>query len=399
MRELILIKNGEIALKGLNRNSFEDKLIKNAKRSLAGCGQFKFYKAQSTIYCEPVEEGADMAGALERLQKVFGIAALCRAAVVEKDFEAIKATAAAYLKDTLRAARTFKVEAKRSDKSFAMASPEICRELGGYLLSQYPHLRVDVHRPDVTVTVEIRDFGAYLHTDQLPGAGGIPVGSGGKAMLLISGGIDSPVAGYMMAKRGLELEAVHFAAPPYTSERARLKVIRLCEKLLPYAVSVRLYVVGFTEIQVAIRQNCPEDLFTLIMRRQMMKIAERLAEENRCEALITGESVGQVASQTMQALAVTDIATRLPVLRPVIGMDKTEIIRIARQIDTFETSILPYEDCCTVFTPRHPKTKPRLGDILKAEERLDVAAQIDQAVREAEVIQLCADWPRQEEII
>ena len=375
MKELILLKSGEIALKGLNRGSFEDMLIKNAKRSLYGLGRFKFYKAQSTLYAEPLEEGCDLDGAVARLSKVFGFSGLCRACVVEKDYAAIRDAAAEYLKAELEDAATFKVMAKRSDKRFPMNSPEICRELGGDLLERFPHLKVDVYNPEITVVVEVRDFGAYIHRDQLPGAGGIPVGSGGNAALLLSGGIDSPVAGYMMAKRGLNILAVHFSSPPYTSERSLLKVKALCQKLTPWCGRIPFYNVGFTNIQEAIKSACPEDLFTLVMRRQMMAIAEEIALQNDCGALVTGESVGQVASQTLAALRCTEAAVNhLPVLRPVIGMDKEEIIAISRKIDTFETSVLPYEDCCTVFTPRHPKTKPRLEELLAAEEKLDAPA-------------------------
>ncbi len=379
MKELILLKSGEIALKGLNRSSFEDMLIKNAMRSLYKVGKFKFYKAQSTLYAEPLEE-CDLQEAEDRLRKVFGIAALCRACIVEKDFEAIRLAAAEYLKDELEDARTFKVTAKRADKRFPMNSPEICRELGGYLLECYPHLKVDVNNPEITVVVEVRDFAAYVHRDQLPGAGGIPVGSGGNGALLLSGGIDSPVAGWMLAKRGLRLVPVHFASPPYTSERSLMKVKTLCEKLVPWCGRIRMHTVPFTAIQEVIKENCPEELFTLIMRRQMMSIAQEIALQNQCGALITGESVGQVASQTLAALNCTQQPIEIPVLRPVIGMDKEEIITIARRIDTFETSILPYEDCCTVFTPRHPKTNPKLADILAAEEKIDFASMREKAI-------------------
>lgn len=370
MKELILLKCGEIALKGLNRGSFEDALIRNARRRLEDLGKFKFYKAQSTIYAEPLAE-SDLDEALERLSKVFGFSGLSRAAIVEKNFDAIKTAAAEYLRDGLLSAKTFKVTAKRSDKSFRPASPEICAELGAFLLEKFPHLSVDVHGPEITVTVEIRDFAAYIHREQIPGAGGMPVGTSGNAALLISGGIDSPVAGYMMAKRGIRLIAVHFASPPYTSERAELKVKTLCEKMSAYCGRISLFTVPFTEIQEQIKEKCPEDYFTLIMRRYMMEIAAKVAAQNDCGALITGESVAQVASQTLMALACTDDASDLPVLRPVIGMDKEEIVSIARKIDTFDTSVLPYDDCCTVFTPRHPKTKPRLEEVLKAEVPLD----------------------------
>ncbi len=388
MKEVILIKNGEIALKGLNRSTFEDALIKNCRRRLEGLGSFKFYKAQSTIYCEPTSEESDVDEAMERLKKVFGMAGLTRSCVVNKDWEEIIATAPDYLREELSSAKTFKVTAKRADKHFPMGSPEISRELGGVLLSKFHHLKVDVHNPEVTVTVEIRDFGAYIHADQISGAGGMPVGTSGKAALLISGGIDSPVAGYMMAKRGLELCAVHFISPPYTSERAKLKVVSLCEKMTAYCGRMKLYVVHFTEMQEAIRDKCPEDLFTIIMRRYMMKIAERIVSDKGASALITGESLAQVASQTVQAIACTDIACEMPVLRPLIGMDKDEIVMIARRIDTFETSILPYEDCCTVFTPKHPKTKPKISEILIAEEKFDPSEMIEKCIETVEIIQV-----------
>lgn len=388
MKEIILLKNGEIALKGLNRSVFEDKLISNAKRRLETIGKFGFRKAQSTIFVEPKDEDVDLDEAVDILQKVYGIIALTKAAVVEKDFEEIKKVAVEYLKDELKDAKTFKVDAKRSDKSFPFKSPEICRELGGHILENFPHLSVDVHNPDVTVVVEVRDYAAYVHGKQLPGAGGIPVGSGGRALLLLSGGIDSPVAGAMMAKRGLEVFAIHFVSPPYTSERAKQKVITLAEKMTAYCGRINLFIVPFTEIQEHIKDECPEDLFTIIMRRYMMKIACRIARQSDCEALITGESVGQVASQTVQAINCTDAAADMPVFRPVIGMDKDEIVKIAHKIDTFETSILPYEDCCTVFTPKHPRTKPVLKFVEQAEEVMDMENLIDRAVRATEAIKI-----------
>lgn len=388
MKEIILLKNGEIALKGLNRSVFEDRLINNARRRLEPLGRFSFRKAQSTIYVEPKTDGVDLDEAADCLQKVYGIAALTRACVVEKDFEDIKAKAAEYLREELEDAKTFKVEAKRSDKSFPMNSPEICRELGAHLLEHFPHLAVDVHNPDVTVVVEVRDFAAYVHGSQLPGAGGIPVGSGGRALLLLSGGIDSPVAGAMMAKRGLEVFAIHFASPPYTSERAKQKVITLAEKMTAYCGRINLFVVPFTEIQEAIKDQCPEDLFTIIMRRYMMRIACRVARDSSCEALITGESVGQVASQTIQAMNCTDAVCNMPVLRPVVGMDKDEIVIIANKIDTFETSILPYEDCCTVFTPKHPRTKPKMKFVEQAEAGMDMEGLISRAVYNVETIKI-----------
>ena len=388
MKELILIKNGEIALKGLNRSTFEDVLLKNIRRKLADLGKFRCYKAQSTMYIEPQEDGIDLDEAVDRVRKVFGIAALTRACIVEKDFEDIKAKTVEYLKETLSEASTFKVEAKRSDKTFPMNTPQICTELGGYLLEQFPGLTVDVHNPQVTVMVEIRDFAAYVHAGQIEGAGGMPVSTSGRAMLLVSGGIDSPVAGYMMAKRGMEVLAVHFVSPPYTSERAKLKVIALCEKMSAYCGRMQLFIVPFTKMQEAIRDNCPEELFTVIMRRMMMKIAEKLAQRSDCAALITGESLAQVASQTVQAIACTDVACQMPVLRPLIGMDKEEIIRIARKIDTFETSILPYEDCCTVFTPKHPRTRPKLAMVEEAEAAFDFAPMLEEAVEGAERLRI-----------
>lgn len=378
--EILLIKNGELTLKGLNRGTFEAVLMKNLRRRLSRAGKFRLRKAQSTIVIEPMEEGCDFEEACRQVSRVFGISAFSRARVVEKEPEAIFAAAADYLGPQLQAARTFKVEAKRSDKAFPLGSPEICARTGEYLLERFPHLTVDVHHPELTVMVEIRDFGAYIHAAQLPGAGGMPVGTGGRAALLISGGIDSPVAGYMMAKRGIELTPVHFASPPYTSERAEEKVVSLLEQVALYAGRMRLHIVPFTHIQEEIRKNCPEDLFTLVMRRFMMRIASAVAQREECGALITGESVGQVASQTIPAIACTDAVAALPVFRPVIGMDKDEIIEIARRIDTFDISIQPYEDCCTVFTPRHPRTRPRLEQLEEAETALDVDALVNEAV-------------------
>ncbi|MEG1779573.1 MAG: tRNA uracil 4-sulfurtransferase ThiI, partial [Oscillospiraceae bacterium] len=318
-------------------------------------------------------DNIDLDEAITRLSKVYGIAALTRCAVVEKDFTAICNMTVEYLGNSLCDAHTFKVNAKRSDKHFCMNSPEICTELGGFLLDKFPNLTVDVHNPECIVTIEIRETAAYVHANQLPGAGGIPVGSGGKAMLLISGGIDSPVAGTMLAKRGLEIEAIHFASPPYTSEHAKQKVITLTEKMCEYCGRINLYIVPFTKIQEEIKDNCPEDLFTIIMRRVMMRLAIIVAEKSGSTALITGESVGQ----TIQAIACTDAICTIPVLRPVIGMDKEEIIQIARKIDTFETSILPYEDCCTVFTPKRPRTRPRLEEVVKAELSLHIDEMIE----------------------
>ena len=396
MKEMFLLKYGEIALKGANRASFESVLMKNIRRRLADLGEFTVAKSQSTIAVIPQNGEIDLDEAYDRLSKVFGISAMSRSAVVEKSFEAICA-GLPYLDGVLAQAGTFKVSAKRSDKTFPLGSPEISARIGHELLKRHPHLRVDVHHPDVEVWVEVRDRAAYLHAGQQPGAGGIPVGTGGRAALLLSGGIDSPVAGYMMAKRGVQIMAVHFASPPYTSERALLKVKELCRRMTAYTGRVKLAVVGFTEIQQEIGLHCPEDYFTLIRRRFMMEIASRIAAENECGALITGESLGQVASQTMKALACTDDASALPVLRPVIGMDKEEIVAIARRIDTFETSILPYEDCCTVFTPRHPKTKPNLEAVIKAERNLDREALIQKALEQVEYLRITYDTDSAEE--
>ncbi len=379
-KEVILIKNGELALKGLNRSTFEEVLIKNLRWRLKPLGAFTFRKAQSTIYIEPQDESVDWDEVSERVAKVFGLSAFSRARVVDKDLTAICEAAATYLSEALEDAKTFKVEAKRADKRFPLTSPQLCAQVGEYLLERYPHLTVDVHTPEVTVWVEIRDFAAYVHGPQLPGAGGMPVGTGGKAAILLSGGIDSPVAAYMMAKRGIELAAVHFASPPYTSERAELKVKTLLQQVGEYAGHTTLYIVPFTRIQEEIGKHCPEELFTLIMRRFMMKIASRIAEDKGCGALITGESVGQVASQTIGAIQCTDAVATLPVFRPVIGMDKEEIIAIARRIGTFETSIQPYEDCCTVFTPRHPRTRPRVEELEQAEQKLPVDELIEEAI-------------------
>lgn len=386
MKELILIKNGEIALKGLNRSKFEDILVKNIRWRLKDLGAFKLKKAQSTIYLEPAEcETFDFDEALCRLQKIFGIAMLSRALVVEKDIDAIKNAVPDYVKDVLSDAKTFKVESKRADKRFSLTSPQISAEVGGEILKNFHHLKVDVHNPDVTVMVEIRDFGAYIHAGRIQGAGGMPVSSSGRAMLLISGGLDSPVAAYMMAKRGLALSAVHFVSPPYTSDRALQKVETLCEKLTAYTGKIKFYCVPFTEIQEAIKEHCPEELFTVIMRRLMMRIATILAKQEEIRALITGESLAQVASQTLDALHCTDVATDLVVLRPLIGMDKTEIIDIAYKIDTYETSILPYEDCCTVFTPKHPRTKPKLYFVEQGEHHFDFEPLIEKAVAQTEI--------------
>lgn len=387
-QEVILLKLGEIALKGLNRRTFEDVLLKNIRRRLTDCGKFSVTSMQSTIYVVPQEDEVDMDMAEERCAKVFGVVGYARAAVTEKDLQQIQVTAAEYLQDTLEEIRTFKVECKRSDKKFPYKSPEISAQVGGYLLEKYPHLQVDVHHPDMVVRVEVRETNAYIHGDTKPGAGGIPVGTGGKAAVLISGGLDSPVAAWTMAKRGVELTAIHFASPPYTSELAHEKVVRLLRKVSEYAGRIKMITVNFTHLQEEIRDKCPEELGTVILRRFMLKAAQRIAEQEKCSALITGESLGQVASQTIQAIACTDAAVTMPVFRPLIGSDKSEIVKIAYQIDTYDISIEPYEDCCTIFTPKHPRTKPILHFVEDGEKAIDGEALLEEALQEMETIQV-----------
>lgn len=380
MKEIILCKYGEIALKGLNKSSFESTLVKNVKRRLRRFGKFDYWRSQSTLYISPLEDSIDMDEVLEAVGKIFGIVKMYKALEVEKTMEAILGDTLDYLADALEDAQTFKVEAKRADKKFPHKSPEICAELGHVILEKFPHLSVDVHEPDVTVFVEIREKHAFVNAMKFDGAGGLPIGTSGRGMLLLSGGIDSPVAGYMLAKRGMQIQAIHFEAPPYTSERARLKVEKLAEEISEYCGDIAFHCVPFTDIQVAIRDNCPEELFTIIMRRLMMEIAQRICERENCSCLITGESLGQVASQTMGAIICTDAACRMPVFRPCIGMDKSEIVEIARKIDTFDTSILPYEDCCTVFTPKHPRTRPVLQDVIDGQNQFDFEPMIAEAV-------------------
>ena len=380
MNEIILLKLGELVLKGLNRRTFEDRLVANARRRLQAHGKFKVYTKQSTMYVEPQSEDCDLDGAWEAMTKLFGVVGLSRARACAKDKDAMLQTAVEYLGDRLAAAKTFKVESKRADKSFPMTSIQLSQYVGGELDEKYPNLTVDVHHPELTVYLEVRDYAAYVHADPEPGAGGLPVGVGGRAVSLLSGGIDSPVASWMMAKRGLALEMVHFFSYPYTSPEAKEKVLDLARLLTPWCGRLTVHVVPFTEIQEELRRSCPEALFTLLMRRFMMRISEQVAKRVGAHGLVTGESLGQVASQTMEAMAVTGQVCTLPVFRPVIGMDKEEIIRIARKIGTFETSILPYEDCCTVFTPRHPKTRPTLEEIQEAEAALDIDALVQKAV-------------------
>ena len=386
MNEMFLLKMGEIVLKGLNRATFEGKLHSNLNRRLKPYGKFKIRLLQSLVYVEPEDDDCDMDGAWEACGRVFGIATRCRSRGCEKDLDAIFTACKEYLGPDLQTAKSFKVESKRADKRFPLNSIQLSQEIGGRLAEEYPWVEVDVHNPEYVVHVEVREDRAYVHGPAEPGAGGLPIGVGGKSALLLSGGIDSPVAGYMIAKRGVELECVHFFSYPYTSERAKEKVIDLAKIMSRYCGRMTVHVVGFTKIQEAIRDNCPEEYFTIIMRRMMMRIAEKLAYKFGCMSLTTGESLGQVASQTMQAMMVTNAVCTLPVFRPVVGMDKEEIITIARKIDTMETSILPYEDCCTVFTPRHPKTKPVLSEIEKAETALDIDALVDEAVEGTEPV-------------
>ena len=380
MDEIILLKLGELVLKGLNRRSFEDKLIGNARRRLKDLGQFRVYTKQSTMYVEPLEETCDMDGAWLAMSRLFGVVGLSRARACAKDKDALLACAKTYLDGRLRAAKTFKVESKRADKSFPMTSVELSRYVGGELDEAYPNLQVDVHHPELTVYLEVRDYAAYVHADPEPGAGGLPVGIGGRAVSLLSGGIDSPVASWMIAKRGIALELVHFFSYPYTSEQAKQKVLDLAKLLTPWCGHMVVHVVPFTAIQEELRRKCPEELFTVLMRRFMMRIAEQVAQRTGEGALVTGECLGQVASQTMEAMRATTAVCSLPILRPVVGMDKEEIVRIARKIGTFETSILPYEDCCTVFTPRHPRLRPVLGELECAEAALDVDGLVAAAV-------------------
>lgn len=385
MKEIILAKYGEIALKGENKNTFEDMLLRNIKRRLKKVGRFDYSRRQSTIYIEPSEDGADIDEAVRRLKNVFGIGAIQKCAVFPKVFSVVARNLGEYLADALKEAKTFKVEAKRSDKTFPMKSPEIQQQLGDAVLDAFPHLGVDVHDPEVTVRLEIRDNGAYLSAERIIGAGGMPVGSSGKALLMLSGGIDSPVAGYMMAKRGLVVDCIHYVSPPYTSERARLKVEKLCEEMTEFCGDIIFYCVPFTEIQEALRDNCPEQYFTVLMRRLMVKIANKICEKDGYGAIITGESLAQVASQTLPALYCTNAAAEFPVFRPVIGMDKIEITEISRKIGTYETSIMPYEDCCTVFSPKHPRTKPKFDEVLDAESSYDFDRMIGEAVANIEV--------------
>ncbi len=388
MNEIFLMKLGEIILKGGNKRQFENRLRQNVRRRMKPYGNFKVYILQSTVYVEPEDDQADLDGAWEACRSIFGVVSLCRCRPCEKTVDAIYQAVESYLGDDLDDAPSFKVESKRSDKQFPLTSIALSQEIGGRLAESHPNCEVDVHHPAYTVYLEVRDYAAYVHGPAEPGAGGLPTGVGGRGMCLLSGGIDSPVAAYMMAKRGMEIEAVHFFSYPYTSQLAKDKVLELARLVTRYSGRMTVNVVSFTKIQEAIRDNCPEEYFTLIMRRFMMEIAERIAREDGCGCLITGENLGQVASQTMEAMTVTGAAVEIPIFMPLIGMDKEEIVTVARKIGTMDTSILPYEDCCTVFTPRHPKTKPTLGQVLHAESNLDRQALIRDALASVEKIKV-----------
>lgn len=387
MKKVILVRYGEIILKGLNRPVFEDKLVANIKKALYGMGKVDISKSQARIYVEPKEEGYDFEAAMDRMIKVFGIVSVSPVWKIDTDLEEMKKWSLELVRDLVdrKGLMTFKVETKRGNKRFPMESPQISMELGAHLLENIPSLKVDVHHPSFQLFVEVRES-TYLYSEMIPSFGGLPLGTNGRAMLLLSGGIDSPVAGWMMAKRGVEIECVHFYSYPYTSERAKEKVIDLARILARFCYKINLHIVPFTEFQLEINEKCPQELLTLIMRRGMMMIAERIAQKTGCLALITGESMGQVASQTIQSLGVTNAVVKMPVFRPLIGMDKNEVIEIARKIDTFETSILPYEDCCTVFVAKHPKTKPKLEEIERHEAVLDMEALVAKAVENTELI-------------
>lgn len=390
-KEVILIKEGEIALKGLNRREFENQMVRNIKEKIRPLGHFSFSRGQSTFAIE-LEEGCDIEEVKRRMKTAFGIAVFSVAKCLPKQMDELLKRAPDLLSEQLLSVKTFKVKAKRSDKTFPLKSPEIERELGHSLLCSYPHLTVDVHNPQVTVMAEVRDRYIYLYAGREAGAGGIPVGCSGKGLLLLSGGIDSPVAGYLMAKRGMSIHAIHFMSPPYTSDRALQKVKRLAEIMGRYCGPISFSCVPFTKMQEAIKDFCAEEYFTILMRRFMMEIAQRVAKKDGVQALITGESLGQVASQTIGAMVCTDAVCEMPVLRPLIGLDKQEIVEISQKIGAFETSILPYEDCCTVFTPPHPRTKPKLEKVLEEEASYNFAPLLDEAVEGTETFTIYPDW-------
>ena len=386
MNEMFLMKLGEVVLKGANKRQFENRLRHNVRRRMEPFGNFDVYILQSTVYIQPMDDQTDLDGAWEACHSIFGVVSLCRCRPCEKNVDAIYDAVEAYLGDDLDMAESFKVESKRSDKAFPLTSIALSQEIGGRLAEAHPNCLVDVHHPAYTVYVEVRDLAAYVHGPAEPGAGGLPTGVGGRGMCLLSGGIDSPVAAYMMARRGMEIECVHFFSYPYTSQLAKDKVLELARLVTKYCGRMTVNVVPFTEIQEAIRDNCPEEYFTLIMRRFMMEISQRIGRNDGCGALITGENLGQVASQTMEAMAVTGAVVDMPIFMPLVGMDKEQIVTVARHIGTMDTSILPYEDCCTVFTPKHPKTKPTLGQVEHAERKLDREALILRAIEGVEKV-------------
>ena len=389
MKQVILVRYGEIILKGLNRSSFEDKLVNNIRKSIDSIGPVKVTRVPGRIFVEPLNDDYDFEAAVNKIIKIFGIVSVSISYKTETNYDLIKELSLQVVSEKLSLSdvKTFKVETKRGNKKFPIPSPQISSEIGSHILKNFSQLSVDVNKPEFYLYVEVRDY-SYVYTDIIPAFGGMPTGTNGKAMLLLSGGIDSPVAGFMIGKRGVEIEAIHFYSYPYTSERAKDKVIELAKIISTYTGKVKLHIVPFTELQLEINKQCPEVLLTIIMRRIMMRIAEIVARRNGCSALITGESIGQVASQTMQALYVTDMVADMPVFRPLIGMDKVEVIDIAKKIDTYETSILPYEDCCTVFVAKHPKTRPQLKDVEDAESNLEIDEMINKAIENIEEITL-----------
>lgn len=391
MKNVFLIKYGELAIKGKNRHLFENKLVSNVKRNLKEIGEFIVTKEQGRIMVEPVEDDSiDVESVIDKLGRIFGIVGIAYGIKDEEvSFEAVKRLARVQMEQIVGDKQvTFKVDTRRADKRFPMTSMEVSCELGAYLLDEFKDaIKVDVRKPEITLMVEIRNH-TYVYLKTYKGAGGMPYGTNGKATLLLSGGIDSPVAGWMIAKRGVEVDAVYFHAPPYTSDRAKQKVVDLAKKVSMYTGNLKLHVVNFTDIQLKIYERCPHEELTIIMRRIMMYIAEAIAKQNGSMALITGESIGQVASQTMHSLVVTNDAATMPVFRPLIGFDKEEIVQIAKRIDTFETSIQPFEDCCTIFVAKHPETKPKLEYIKKSEALLDdiIEEMIEKAINEVEII-------------
>ena len=386
--EIILGKYGELALKGLNKNQFENSMVRTIRKRIERCGEFRVHTAQSTVYVEPQNEEADVETAYSEIKRVFGLSAMVKAAVCEKELGSICETAEDYLGSSLDRIRTFKVNSKRADKKFPMTSMELSREVGAYLLERHPGLKVEMSDPDMTVICEIRDDAAYVHGDQIPGAGGIPAVAGSKAACMLSGGIDSPVAAWMMARRGCDLVCVHFQSPPYTGERALYKVERLAYQVSRWAGRVCLFEVPFTDCQVSIRDSAPEDYFTVLMRRSMMRITQMIAQKEGCGAIVTGESLGQVASQTLSAIRCTDAVADMPVFRPLIGNDKIEISEYARNIGTFDISIEPYEDCCTIFTPKHPRTQPSLEAIEEAERLVPGLSDLEREAAEGSVLKV-----------